>query len=139
LEKCLSEAEIAHLVNGLIPRDCFGPDTDFPCLAFDLGCSLDIGDWLADMPCPVIGVGSGPLANICDVVLTDRKKLGTLTQNIKTAPIAAMVLVQQLRASENLSIADALTAESFAYGTIQNGPEFMNWLCCRIAAQPIYC
>jgi len=39
-----------------------------------------------------------------------------------------MVLVQHLRASETLSLTDALTAESFAYSTVQKGQDFQNWL-----------
>jgi enoyl-CoA hydratase/carnithine racemase len=48
--------------------------------------------------------------------------------NIKKAPLTAMVLVQHLRASEQLSLEDALVAESFAYATVQKGPDFLTWL-----------
>lgn len=111
------------------PREQFGPRSDMPYIAFDLdGSSAQLAPWLKDLPCPVIGIGEGPLNSACDVVLKTDKKLPILAKNIKYAPIAAMSLVQHLRASEMLSLQDALTAESFAYSTLQTGPEFKAWL-----------
>src|SRR3546814_20897065 len=43
------------------------------------------------------------------------------------SPLAAMVFVQLLRMNEALPLADALIAESLAYATLQNGPEFSAW------------
>ena len=108
--------------------DQFGPTSGMPCLAFELGKSdPSISEWLYRLPCAVIGLGEGILSTACDVVLLDETKLPKLVENITNTPMAAMVLVQHLRASENLSIKDALTAESFAYGTLQTGPEFRRW------------
>lgn len=120
-------SEIESLALGHAPRELFGPDSPHPFLAFDLEGDAPIGDWLSDCSCPVIGIGTGPLAPHCDVVLNDTNKLDRITKNIEANPIAAMVLVQHLRATEGLSIKDALTMESFAYGTLQTGPEFMAW------------
>jgi len=108
--------------------DAVGPDSAHPCLVLDL-CDVDarIGSALGALPCPVFGVGAGPAAGACDVVLADAREIATLTRNIAAAPIAAMVLVQHLRASAGLPVAAALVAESLAYGTLQAGPEFRAW------------
>lgn len=109
--------------------ESFGPGTDRPCLVLDLdSCDGSHQDWLSDLPCPVLGVGTGSLAKACDVVLPNQDGLDRIVNNIEKAPIASMILVQHLRASEGLSHKDALTAESFAYATVQKGPEFLAWL-----------
>lgn len=125
----LTNTEFEALAESRPSRDDFGPESPNPYLAFDL-TNVDEAwaGWVRDLPCPVIGIGDGPLAQACDVVLPDTNKLKRLTENITTAPLAAMVLVQHLRASESLTMEDALTAESFAYSTVQNGPEFQKWL-----------
>ena len=109
--------------------DKFGNQSERPYVAFDLaGGDGSLIDWLRDLPCPVIGIGKGPLADACDVVLVDTSPLDQIASNIEKSPLAAMILVQHLRASEHLSVTDALTAESFAYATVQKGPEFLTWL-----------
>ena len=116
------------LVGSATPRENFGPGTDRPCLTLDLdGSDGAHHRWLSDLPCPVIGIGQGVLAQACDIVLDDDTGLEGILKNIRKAPIAAMVLVQHLRASENLDLEEALTAESFAYATVQQGPEFLEW------------
>lgn len=129
MKKPLRYQDLAALAASHPPREHFGPGSDHPYIAFELkGSDSSLTTWLKDMPCPVIGIGTGALQDACDVVLEDSKKLPTLIKNIEHAPIAAMALVQHLRASETLSLQDALTAESLSYGTIQNGPEFQAWL-----------
>lgn len=109
-------------------REAFGPDSERPFLALDLaGAPADLAHWIGQLPCPVIGVGAGPLAGACDVVLEDGRELPRLAANIAAAPLAAMVLVQLLRLGERLSEPDALVAESLAYAAIQTGPEFRRW------------
>ena len=111
------------------PIDGFGPRTDFEFLATDITNSDDsLADWLAGLPCPVIGIGDGAAAPGCDVVLRDNSKLGLIAKNVTAAPIAAMTLVQHLRAIEGLSMDKALTVESLAYAAVQQGPEFKSWL-----------
>lgn len=111
------------------PRETFGPDSERPLLAFQLaGADAGLAEWLRGLRCPVIGIGNGPLADACDVALADERELAILVRNIERAPIAAMVLVQHLRASESLSLEHAVMAESFAYATLQQGPEFRQWL-----------
>ena len=111
------------------PLDAFGPQTDFPYLAFNLTGSDDrIDDWLQTRPCPVIGIGRGAAAKACDIVLETPGKLDAIAENIKAAPLASMTLVQHLRAIESLPLATALTIESLAYASVQQGPEFAAWL-----------
>lgn len=97
-----------------------------PCAADDAAV---LGAWLRALPAPVIGVGAedAPLAAHCDAVVATRADAAALETQIRRAPIAAMVLVQLLRATDALPLADALVAESLAYATLQAGPEFRAW------------
>lgn len=129
MKKPLSYDALSQIFASRPAREDFGPDSNNPFIAFHLeGSDMALADWLKDLPCPVIGVGKGALKESCDVVLESDKKLPKLIKNIEHTPLAAMVLVQHLRASETLSLQDALTAESFAYAAIQNGTEFQQWL-----------
>ena len=128
MQNPLTYNEIRDFAASHPARDNFGPESNTPYFAFLLEDSdATLFDWLKDLPCPVIGIGHGALEKACDVVLENDKKLTRLTENITKAPLAAMVLVQHLRASEPLTIQDTLTAESFAYSSVQNGPEFQKW------------
>lgn len=121
----LSATELSALAAACPPPEEFGPESARSLLAFRLdGADLALSEWLRTLPCPVIGIGEGPLAPTCDVVLHDMAELAAIRRNVAAAPIAAMVLVQHLRASEGLDPIAALTAESFAYATLQQGPEF---------------
>lgn len=129
MKKPLRYKELADFAAAHPPREHFGPGSAHLYIAIQLaGSEPSLSQWLRDLPCPVIGIGQGALSEACDVVMSDENKLATLAKNINHAPLAAMVLVQHLRAIETLPIQDALTAESFAYAAIQNGPEFHNWL-----------
>ena len=124
----LKEPELDELAQGHLAREGFGPQSDMPYLVIDLTSgSPEHAGWLSNLPCPVIGIGKGGLSDTCDVILTDHGSLPNISKNIEKSPLAAMVLVQHLRASEKLSLTDALIAESFAYATLQNGPEFQCW------------
>ena len=127
--RILDGYELDKLVSQRLPRDCFGPDSDWPYLTLDLEkVAGDHAIWLKSLPCPVIGIGKGQLAKACDVLLDNSSQLSPIARNIENAPLASMVLVQHLRASQTLAVEDALTAESFAYATLQQGPEFQSWL-----------
>jgi len=129
MQNPLSHSEFRALADSYPPRDMFGPQTEYPALVIKLaGTEPQHAVWLRDLPCPVIGIGDGALAGDCDVVLADDTQLTKILNNVNHAPFAAMILVQQLRISQSLSITDALTSESFAYGTLQTGPEFNAWL-----------
>lgn len=125
----LSGAEFATWDDGFFWREHFGPETARPYLAFDLQTvSCQYQDQLVQMPCPIIGIGTGVLADICDVVLSDLKFLPRLDKAIRQSPHAAMVLVQHLRATESLNVVDSLTLESLAYACLQQGREHQLWL-----------
>jgi enoyl-CoA hydratase len=99
-------------------------------------------EWLNRQACPVIGlageVAVHPLACACDVLASDGEEAAALIANIESAPLAALVLVQLLRITAAMPIAQALVAESLAYATLQAGPEFRSWLAAppRNAAAP---
>lgn len=50
-----------------------------------------------------------------------------LFRNAASFPLAALVLVQQLRLSGSLPMSAALVTESLAFATLQTGPEFRAW------------
>ena len=88
--------------------------------------------WLFSQACPVLGIskeGTGhPLACACDTVVASAEDTAELVANIEAAPLAALVLVQLLRATEGLEVSRALIFESLAYATLQSGAEFLGWL-----------
>ena len=128
MKKQLTYRELKDLAASHPTRESFGPKTENPYIVFELDNSdSNLSSWLKDLPCPVIGIGSGALSQACDIILEYSQKLQILDKNINRAPYAAMVLVQHLRASEAQSLQDALAAESFAYATLQKGPEFQSW------------
>ncbi|SNS27456.1 Enoyl-CoA hydratase/isomerase [Sphingomonas laterariae] len=121
----LSADGLAALAAAMPLAEEFGPHSDRPYLAIALdGADPLHADWLRGLPCPVIGLGAGPLGPACDTVLDDPADLAAIARNIRATPIAAMVLVQHLRAAEGLDATAHLTAESFAYATLQQGTEF---------------
>ena len=129
MQNPLSHSEFRDLANSQPPREYFGPQTQYQVLVIDLAETEEAySTWLQELPCPVIGIGDGELAVACDIVLDDKTKLSKILTNINHAPLAAMALVQHLRATQSLGLTDTLTAESFAYGTLQTGPEFKTWL-----------
>ena len=83
--------------------------------------------WLGMQPCPVIAWGEGPASPAADVVVPDLDTARALEQRIHTFPLTAMTLVQVLRSTELLPVAQALDMESLAYSTLQSGPEFAQW------------
>ena len=125
----LDAAALGTLAASSPPSDAFGPDSEHRLLAFALkDGDPRLADWLRRLPCPVIGIGAGPLAEACDAVLEDASQLAPIERNVAQAPLAAMVLVQLLRATADLTPEHALILESFAYSTVQKGPELARWL-----------
>lgn len=124
----LSGSTLTDLLTARPPREMFGPDSAFPVLAFHLAGTIGHdAATLAMLPCPLIGIGSGPLGDACDVIVADESAARLLVERVLRAPMAAMVLVQHLRASAALPMGHALVAESMAYATVQMGPEFRCW------------
>ena len=86
--------------------------------------------WCQHQPCPLVGVGDerSPATECVDVVVESAAELTTILRRIKSNPQASTVLVQVLRAIEQLSPVDGLVVESLGYGTLQAGGEFKRWL-----------
>ena len=122
----LDQAGLDSLAASLPPRDAFGPGSEHPWLAVETAAiSPPIALWLGQLPCVIIGLGAPHPA--CDTVVSDVAGLARLTPAIIAAPLAAMILVQHLRASATLTPQHALVAESLAYAAVQQGPEFRRW------------
>ena len=142
--KLIDVQELTALTAADAIADRFGPGTCSPAIVVTLeGCADMAALKLLpeDAPCPIIGIGreDHPLASVCDVILNDAGELPALWANVVRAPLAAMVLVQQLRLSERLDVRSALVAESLAFATLQRGPEFAAWFQARaiVAAAPV--
>lgn len=109
------------------------PFADTPYLLCDLR-GFDIEDaalatWLRTRPCPVIAInGDEATLQACDAVAGSARELDSMTAAIRRTPLAAAVLVQLLRATEDLELEKALVAESLAYASLQGGREFRAWL-----------
>lgn len=136
----LDRQALAALIAAHPPREAFGPDSATPALIVTTAAITPAAArWLMALPCPVIAIGSPTPAQLrgCDVVVADPAAARPLLANIARTPIAAMVLVQHLRATQSLSPADTLTLESFAYATLQQGPEFRRWQADAPPLQPL--
>jgi enoyl-CoA hydratase/carnithine racemase len=112
-----------------------------PGLGLETQAAARTAAWLRRRPCPVIGVldpadADATLVEACDVLIQPGASLESLLGGITAAPLAAMVLVQVLRATEPMAVADALVVESMAFATLQSGPEFRAWLGARDTAEP---
>ncbi|MBV8463456.1 MAG: enoyl-CoA hydratase/isomerase family protein, partial [Acidimicrobiales bacterium] len=59
-----------------------------------------------------------------------------LRERVSRSPLAAVTLVQVLRAGAERGFDDALVIESLAYSMLQAGPEFERWLAARPAPRP---
>lgn len=114
--------------SGLWHREV-GPNSEYPVIFLDIHDQITDGrpSWTNTLPCPVIGIGDGPMARHCDLTLADLSQSDLFEENISRWPFAAMSLVQLLRMSETLSIRNALLAESFVYASLQQGAEFHAW------------
>ncbi|HKY93359.1 MAG TPA: enoyl-CoA hydratase/isomerase family protein [Nevskiaceae bacterium] len=101
------------------------------------GAGRALSQFLRALPCPSIALTTRdtPLAQSCDVVVEDPKRLPSILATIRRCPQAASVLVQLLRLIEMLPPEDALAAESLAYATLQAGPEFRRWMAAH-ASEP---
>jgi hypothetical protein len=135
LERLRHFAEVPHMREDCSPLG--------PCLSLVLDERLmrhipdaddagGLNDMLAACPCPVIGIASAHdnafPAVACDAVVSSEIELNGILANIENAPLAAASLVQVLRAVGSMPTADALNLESFAYASLQAGPEFRDWL-----------
>ncbi|MBC7519589.1 MAG: enoyl-CoA hydratase/isomerase family protein, partial [Sandarakinorhabdus sp.] len=136
----LDRAALAALIASQPPREAFGPCTETPALCVAAtAITPATAPWLQSLPCPIIAIGVATPAQArgCDVILPDLPSARPLLTNIARNPVAAMVLVQHLRATAKLPRTDTLTIESLAYATLQQGPEFRRWQAKAPALPPI--
>ena len=84
------------------------------------------GDWARAQAVPVIGLGAEPPE--LDLWARSEADLAALTERITRRPRASLVLVQVLRNAASLPPAGALQLESLAYGLLQSGAEYADWL-----------
>lgn len=129
----LACSPLAEPASPLAPRPCVLVRLDEPGAAAGARRVPAIARWLRRQSCPVIAIaGAGTAAprlqQACDVVVADAADAAAIVQNIRHAPLAAMALVQVLRATARFAIEQALLVESLAYATLQGGPEFRRWL-----------
>ncbi len=122
-----------HLLLDSSAKDVFGPFGQ-------TYCALNLNDWpqadapvaeaITRLPCPVLCVGDPdhPLGRVADILVPEPEQLHSVIQHIARAPLAAMTLVQVLRAGRGMAIEQALILESMAYGMLQAGAEFKDWL-----------
>lgn len=90
--------------------------------------------WLFRQAGPVIAIGpdvSTSVAANADVILPDQEAAASLIENIEQFPVAALVLVQVLRATEGMDIHSGLKVESLAYSMLQTSLEYQRWLRAR--------
>lgn len=80
---------------------------------------------------PAVTIASGMTAAEADGFDVQSDDPEPLVSAVLAQPTAAVVAAQVLRASERLSTADGLIAESLAYATLQGGPEHQAWLAGR--------
>ncbi len=101
------------------------------CLFLDPEDIPDDAAWLLRQPAPVVAVGEEGCTDNADLVAADATDIDLLRARIERNPVAAMTLVQVLRAVEHLPVQAGMTVESLAYSTLQSGDEYRSWLSSR--------
>ncbi len=89
---------------------------------------------LLQLPCPSVALrpqaATGDariLVPHFDLALESESDLEAVARAVRHAPLASLALVQLLRQGERLDVHQGLVAESWAYSTLQSGPEFARW------------
>ena len=83
--------------------------------------------------CPLIALHTDSASHPTNAILSHfdcvatAAELEQLLQSIRDQPVAATTLCHLLRQSESLTIEQALTAESMAYGLLQSSDGFRSW------------
>lgn len=120
--------------------DAFSPLSGAPCAVVDARAQPTpsqrerdlVAAWITRQACPVIAIAGPdadePLLRAFDAIARDEADAQWLLAGVLRAPLAAMTLVQVLRATAAMPAAQALLVESLAYSTLQAGPEFQRWL-----------
>lgn len=137
----LQAAELRDLALTPYGAERYSPLAEIPYLLAELPAAAEaalapaqrhhIAAWLRQLPCPTIAIagadGHSELLRAFDTRVTEHSEAQPLIAAIETTPLAAMTLVQVLRATETLSLEQGLLVESLAYATLQAGPEFQRW------------
>lgn len=123
--------DAARAFSALADKPALLLDADWQEQGLSIAQTTALADWLRLQACPTIAIaavgGDSRLATACDVQLPNMDEAVALCSHIGRSPLAATVLVQVLRLTEDLSIEQALVAESLAYSTLQAGSEFARW------------
>lgn len=117
---------VGALVGRLVVAVAFDDNPNFARLA----------ERAAQLPCVFVCVGPasdepagpGPGAVGLDVNVPDIDGLAAIVATVERSSAAAVALVQLLRLGDHLDLHDALVAESMAYGLLQSGQTFRQWL-----------
>ena len=104
-----------------------GPAVGVPAVTVEIDAtSGPVATVLSGLPVVAVGISADPTPDQpWDLVVADPS---SVLDGILAAPLAAVTATQVLRGSEQRSIADGLLLESFAYASLQHGPEFSAWL-----------
>lgn len=85
--------------------------------------------WEQMPPCPLIAIGESSIDSAYfDVLVEDGEQASLVGSAIDERPIASATFVQLLRHNADVSIENALFAESLSFSTLQHGQEFESWL-----------
>jgi enoyl-CoA hydratase/carnithine racemase len=114
----------------LLARDRVGTWVDPPALVVLKGATTaSVGRLPPTLPAIVVAEETaGPTERRVADVIASQSALPALAEGIASNPEAALVLVQHVRSSLLFEPEDAILQESFAYGVLQAGREFEQWL-----------
>lgn len=140
----LTTGDVAALAHAGPAPVAFSPYSDTPCLLLSVDEPLPAAerarvlDWLGRLVCPSVAIGDADpgLAAACDIAVDDVAAAGPVITAIRSNPVAATVLVQVLRTTATLPVADGLVVESMAYASLQAGEEYARWLAASRADAP---
>jgi len=132
LQNLLAAAHGAEQLDELVEQPALLLHADWRAQGLSRSQVTRLSSWLREQPRPSIAIASTEvepsLADACDVRVATLQEATALAAHMAHSPLAAMVLVQLLRITETMPLADGLIAESLAYSTLQAGPEFRRWL-----------
>ena len=135
--KIYSPKELLQILTSAIRAEEFSVAHGQHCIIVDAR-DLRTPMRLKQLPnCPLIALHPDSTFNVATTVLSDfdcvvsEQELEPVIAGIRAQPIAASTLCHLLRHSQNLTIEQALTAESMAYGLLQSSVGFRNWLATR--------
>lgn len=140
----MQPGEVAALARAGQSPVAFSPYSDTPLLLLSVDEPLPTAErarvvgWLGRLVCPSVAIGDADPALVaaCDVAVDDVVAAEPVITAIRANPVAATVLVQVLRTTATLCVADGLVVESMAYASLQAGEEYARWLAANRADAP---